>query len=142
MTSLLVLKIVHGLATAVLFGSALALAWWSWRLRRGAVSALAARVFRQPALFGGLIAVSALSLPLSGWWLVTLAGWPLNQSWLLGGSLLYLLGCGCWLWLAARLTAPGEPAGGAPEARLDLVLAGLGLLAFLAVLLLMLGKPH
>jgi len=145
MNTLLALKIFHGLATAVLFGSAVALAWWSWRLRRGGVGGRAARVFRHPALFGGLIAVSALSLPVSGWWLVTQVGWPLSQTWLLAGSLLYLFGCGCWLLLAGRLTrvsaAPAEAASGAPGARLDLALAGLGLLAFLAILLLMLVKP-
>ncbi|MGH8355498.1 MAG: DUF2269 family protein, partial [Pseudomonas sp.] len=132
MNTLLALKILHGLASLVLFGSALALAWWSWRVRQGAVSGLAARIFRHPALFGGLLAVSALSLPLSGWWLVTLAGWPLSQTWLLGTGLLYLCGCICWLWLAARL-----PLATGPALRIDLALAGLGLLAFLVALLLM-----
>ena len=31
----------------------------------------------------------ALSLPVSGWWLVNLAGFPLGQTWLLASSVLF-----------------------------------------------------
>jgi len=144
MNSFLAFEILHVLATVILFGCALGLAWWSWQLHRGVASGLAARLFRYPALFGGLIALSAISLPASGWWLATLAGWPLSQTWLLGGSLVYLVGCLSWLLLAKRVTwAAGataliEPG---PRLRIDLALAGFGLLAFIAILLLMLVKP-
>lgn len=36
-------------------------------------------------------AVLALSLPVTGYWLVDTAGWPLGQTWLLLGSILYAL---------------------------------------------------
>ncbi|MFB8830168.1 DUF2269 family protein [Azotobacter sp. CWF10] len=74
-------------------------------------------------------------MPVSGWWLAHLAGWPLGQLWLLGSSLLLLPGAICGLWLAARVA--GRRAG----ARLGLGLALVGVSCFAAILGLMVIKP-
>lgn len=128
-------KSLHALSTLLLFGAILALGWWRWRLSRGALAGLAARLFRWPALYGGLLVLGLVGLPVSGWWLVHLASWPLSQLWLFGGSLLYLLGALCWLWPLLR--SGGAGAG----SRVSLTLAGLGTLCFVAVALLMALRP-
>lgn len=137
MNTFLLLKIAHGLATLLLFVMVLALGWWSWRLHRGPLEGAAARLSRWPARCAWVLGLCVLSLPISGWWLTHLAGWPLSQTWLLGGSLAFLLGAACWLWLAARGASRPE----ALRSGLDRGLAGLGLLAFVVVLMLMVIKP-
>jgi len=137
MDGFLLVKSLHSLATVLLFGTALALGWRRWRLNRGALEGLPARLFRWPALYVGGLVLGVLSLPVTGWWLAHLAGWPLGQLWLLGGSLLYLLGAVCWLWLLLR--ALGRPS--VPRFRSDLALAGFGLLCFVAIAVLMVAKP-
>jgi len=88
-----------------------------------------------PALCAILLLLCLVGLPVSGWWLAHLAGWPLGQPWLLGSSLLFLPGSLCGLWLASRVV------GGKPGVRLGLGLAVVGLLCFAASLGLMVVKP-
>ncbi|GAB3472573.1 DUF2269 family protein [Azotobacter salinestris] len=88
-----------------------------------------------PVLCAVLLLLCLIGLPVSGWWLAHLAGWPLGQPWLLGSSLLFLPGAICGLWLAARVA--GRSAG----ARLGLGLALVGVSCFAAILGLMVIKP-
>jgi len=98
------LKLLHGVATVLLFVSALALLVVVIRRWRAGDILLAGGLLRRPWGFvWGLMGLCLLALPVSGWFLVHLAGWPLSQLWLLAGSVLYLLGGLSWLWLVVRL---------------------------------------
>ena len=98
------LKLLHGVSTLLLFVSALALLVVIIRRWRAGDKNLAAGALRRPWGFvWALMGLCLLALPVSGWFLVHLAGWPLSQLWLLAGSILYLLGGLSWLWLVVRL---------------------------------------
>ncbi len=87
MEHFLQIKILHGVATVLLFGGLLGLAFYAWRSWRTGDAARVARGFKRVRLIGWpLLGLSLLALPVSGWWLVHLAGWPLGQSWLLFGA--------------------------------------------------------
>ncbi|UVJ43830.1 DUF2269 domain-containing protein [Pseudomonas sp. LS1212] len=137
------LKLVHHVGTLLLFGSALAVAIWTWRVRRSGDTAVYARNLQRPWLFVWLLmGLGLLSLPISGWWLVHMAGWSLGQTWLLGAALLYLLGCVIWLLLLGRLNRLRVAAGeGGTTPRTALILAVLGAGVFLGILALMVVKP-
>ena len=98
------LKLVHGVSTLLLFVSAIVLLVWVVRRWRAGDKDLSGGVVRRPWGFvWALMGLCLLVLPVSGWFLVHLAGWPLSQLWLLAGSSLYLLGGLSWLWLVVRL---------------------------------------
>lgn len=154
MEHFLQIKILHGVATVLLFGGLLGLAFYAWRSWRTGDAARVARGFKRVRLIGWpLLGLSLLALPVSGWWLVHLAGWPLGQSWLLFGACLYLLGCIFWLVLAGRLARVQHQAGAAEtagaalseqtlrEIKVGLVMALLGAASFIAVAVLMVSKP-
>ena len=151
MENYLLFRILHGLATLLFFGGLAGLAWYGWRSFRSGDSALIGLSLRRILLIGvPLLILAAVSLPVSGWWMVNLAGLPLGQAWLLGGAILYLFGCIAWLLLFGRVARLREQAmaeGGAASAAVQRSLKfgaayGLiGLLLFLSVLALMLAKP-
>ena len=98
------LKLLHGAATLLLFVSAVTLLVVAVRRWRAGDKNLAGGVVQRPWSFiWALMGVCLLALPVSGWFLVHLAGWPLSQLWLLAGSCLYVLGSLSWLWLVVRL---------------------------------------
>ena len=98
------LKLLHGVSTLLLFVSAIALLVLAIRRWRAGDKNLSGGVVQRPWSFvWGLMGLCLLALPVSGWFLVHLAGWPLSQLWLLMGSCLYLLGSLSWLWLVVRL---------------------------------------
>ena len=98
------LKLLHGVSTGLLFISAVALMVVAVRRWRAGAKDLAGGLVRRPwAFVWALMALCLLALPVSGWLLVHLAGWPLSQMWLLAGSSLYVLGGLSWLWLVVRL---------------------------------------
>ena len=98
------LKLLHGVSTLLLFVSAVTLLVVVIRRWRAGDKNLSGGVVQRPWSFvWALMGLCLLALPVSGWFLVHLAGWPLSQMWLLGGSCLYLLGSLSWLWLVVRL---------------------------------------
>jgi len=98
------LKLLHGVSTLLLFVSAIALLVLVIRRWRAGDKNLSGGVVQRPWSFvWGLMGLCLLALPVSGWFLVHLAGWPLSQLWLPMGSCLYLLGSLSWLWLVVRL---------------------------------------
>ncbi|WP_312937044.1 DUF2269 family protein [Pseudomonas sp.] len=104
MEHLTTLKTLHVLAASLVLISALGLALWAWRARRLGQAETGARLLRRPLLFVWLLMLLCLaSLPVSGWWLVHLIGWPLGQTWLLASSVLYLLTAFSSAWLLVRL---------------------------------------
>ncbi|AOE82834.1 DUF2269 family protein [Pseudomonas sp. TCU-HL1] len=151
MENYLVFRILHGLATLLFFGGLVGLAWYGWHNFRSGDASVIGRSLRRILLIGvPMLILAAVSLPVSGWWMVNLAGLPLGQTWLLGGATLYLFGCIAWLLLFGRVArlreqflVEGGPAS-APVLRslkFGAAYGLVGLLLFLAVLALMLVKP-
>ncbi|AYF89046.1 DUF2269 domain-containing protein [Pseudomonas sp. DY-1] len=151
MENYLVFRILHGLATVLFFGGLAGLGWYGWRNFRSGDAALIGPSLRRILLAGvPLLILAAVSLPVSGWWMVNLAGLPLSQTWLLGGAILYLFGCIAWLLLFRRVArlreqalADGGPASAPVRRSLKFGAAyGMaGLLLFISVLAMMLAKP-
>lgn len=116
--------------------------WKAWR--RADTAALQQKLRRTRHISFPLLALLALLLPFSGWWLAHLAGWPLGQLWLLVSSLLFLLLLPLGLLLGGRLgawQALGDTPAPARLPRFALVYAGLILLILLATMGLMGAKP-
>jgi len=116
-----------------------------WRAcRRAETGVLQHKLKRTRLISLPLLVLLALLLPLSGWWLVHLAGWPLGQLWLLASSLLFLTLLPLCLLLGGRLRAwqmLGEEPTPSGLPRLALAYAALILLVLLAIMGLMGAKP-
>lgn len=116
--------------------------WKAWR--RADAGLLQQKLKRTRLISLPLLAVLALLLPFSGWWLVHLAGWPLGQLWLLASSVLFLLLVPLGLLLGGRLRAwqaLGEQSAPPRLPRFALAYAGLILLILVAIMGLMGAKP-
>ncbi len=141
MDPLISLKVAHVVATVLLLGSALGLAWWTLRARRAGDGTIYGRLLARPLGFVWLLmGICLVSMPFTGWWLVHLVGWPLGQTWVLGSSLLYTVGALAWFWLLVRVnrlrTAPDQ---GKPQ--FTLALALFSGVCFIAIAGLMGAKP-
>lgn len=135
------LKLLHGVSTLLLFVCAIALLVVVIRRNRAGDKNVSGGALRRPWGFvWALMGLCLLALPVSGWWLVHLAGWPLSQLWLLAGSCLYLLGALSWVWLVVRLNRLrlGRVA---KHPRFTLLLAILCAVCFVAIAGLMGAKP-
>ncbi|NWA01181.1 DUF2269 family protein [Pseudomonas gingeri] len=135
------LKLLHGVALVLLLGGALAVTIRLWRGRRAGDTTIQHHTLRYPWFFAWMLMALCLAvLPVSGWWLVHLGGFPLGQTWLLGSSVLYTFGCLAWAWLVVRLNRlrRGEVAG---SGKFTLALAIFGALCFVAIAALMGAKP-
>lgn len=147
MESLTVLKIVHTAATAVLLGSVAAVIYRAWRSWKGGDRLPFASTLQKPWVYAWVVmALSLVSFPVTGWWLVHKVGWPLGQTWILSAAVLYVLGGGIWLLLISRVNRL-RLAVGASEAviavkrRNVLIIAGVAVVVLLAILGLMVTKP-
>ena len=139
------LKIAHSLPGILLLLGLLAHVLMLWKAARGGDAALLQRKLRRTRLISlPLLGLLALSLPVSGWFLVDGAGWPLGQTWLLSSSLLFGLLIVCGLLLGGRLNAwqaLGETPASSRLLRFTMAYAGLSLLLLLLILGLMGAKP-
>jgi uncharacterized membrane protein len=101
------LKLVHILSAAILFGTGLGTAFFMWRTQRGARTTTIATVAANVVLADWLFTTPAVVIqPLSGLAMVWLSGYSLSQSWLIVSLLLYLLAGACWLpvvWLQRKM---------------------------------------
>lgn len=139
------LNIVHA-ALAILLTLGLiahiAMLWKAWR--RADVAVMQQKLRRTRLFSLPLLAVLALSLPLTGWWLAHLAGFALGQFWLLASSVLFLLLVPLGLLLGGRLRAwqgLGETPAPAKLPRFALAYAGVIVLILIAIMGLMGAKP-
>ena len=139
------LKIAHSLPGILLLLGLLAHVFMLWKAGRQGDVAVLQRKLRNTLRFSlpafGLL---ALSLPVSGWWLVHLAGFPLGQTWLLLSSLLFAVLLLFGLLLAGRLAAWLALGGTAPSSLLLRLASGYALmivLLLLAIMALMGAKP-
>ena len=139
------IKVAHSLPALLLLLGMLAHVFMLFKAYRGGDAAVLARKLRVTLLFSfPAFAVLALSLPVTGYWLVDTAGWPLGQTWLLLGSILYALMMLLGLLLAGRLAvwrALGDAPAPTALKRLCLIYAGLILVLLIAIMALMGAKP-
>ena len=139
------LKIAHSLPGILLLLGLLAHCFMLWKAHRRGEPAVLQRKLRNTLRFSlPALGLLALSLPVSGWWLVHLVGFPLGQTWLLLSSLLFAVLVLFVLLLAGRLAA-WLALGATPPSRLLLRLSSayavLILFLLLAIMALMGAKP-
>jgi uncharacterized membrane protein len=139
------LKIVHSLFGILVLLGVLAHVAMLWKAVRGGDAAVLQRKLRRTRLISlPVLGVLALSLPISGWWLVDLAGLSLGQSWLLFSSILFGVLMLAGLLLAGRLAA-WQALGATPASSRLLgftaAYAGVLVLLLLVIMGLMGAKP-
>lgn len=140
METLAALKMAHMVATVLLLLSALGLGIWVWRTRRNGDATAASRTLQRPRVFIWLLMGLALvSMPVTGWWMVHLVGWPLGQTWLLASSVLYTVAALAWFWLLVRLNKLRKAPGGMGKFSLGLAL--FSFVCLIAIAGLMGAKP-
>lgn len=141
----LLLRIAHSLPAILLLLGVLAHVFMLWKARRGGDAAILQRKLRRTRMISlPLLGLLALSLPVSGWGLVDVVGWPLGQTWLLLGSILFALMMLFGLLLAGRLAAwqaLGETPASSRLLGFTAVYAGLIVLLLLVIMGLMGAKP-
>lgn len=96
--SYLVVQWLHVLSSTLLFGTGIGSAFYllAATLRRD--TALVAGVARMVVWADWLFtATTAVLQPLTGLWLVHLAGFPLGTPWIAWSLVLYVVAIGCWL---------------------------------------------
>lgn len=141
----LLLKIVHSVVAVLLPLGLIVHTVMLWKAHRKADAAVLQRKLQRTRCMSlPALAVLAVSMPLSGWWLAHLAGWPLGQLWLLLSAIL-LIPLGVFgLLLAGRLSA-WQALGATPAPtrllRFIIAYAVLILVILLAIFALMGAKP-
>jgi uncharacterized membrane protein len=145
MDNYLLLKIAHSLPAVLIFVGLLVHVLMLFKAARSGDALVLQRKLRRTRMISlPLLGVLALSLPVTGMWMVKGAGLPLGQLWLLLSSCLYVLLMLLGLLLAGRLGA-WQALGASPApARLlrwTTVYAVLMLLLLLAIFALMGAKP-
>lgn len=154
MIDYLLVKWLHILSATFLFGTGIGSAWYLLctvvSRNVAAIAAVARIVVVADWLF---TATTMVAQPLTGFYMVHVAGYPLHSRWLAWSIGLFVLAGLCWLpvvWLQMRLRdlAGAAAAGGTPLPplfwRYFKVWVALGIpafLAFLAVFWLMVAKP-
>lgn len=154
MSLYLLLKTLHIMSSTLLFGTGLGSAYYALRAWRSQRLEVIAVTFRHLVTADWLfIATTAVFQPFSGLALAKLAGWPLNQVWLLWSVGLYVFAGLCWLpvvWLQIRVRDMARDAlaeGGELPARAHLymkvwfILGWPAFIAFVGIFFLMVAKP-
>lgn len=83
MDNYLVLRIGHSVPAVLLMLGLIAHIVIVWRAKGKEPAVLAQKLHRTRVISLPVFAVLALTLPISGWWMAHLAGWPLSQKWLM-----------------------------------------------------------
>ena len=150
----LLVKWLHVLSSTVLFGTGLGSAFYMYFTNRTrevrAIAIVARRVVIADWLF---TTPTAIVQPLTGFWLVHLAGMPWTTGWILWSLVLYVVAGACWLpvvWIQIRMAKMAERAVQTGEAlpqrfwRYHAAWTALGwpaFIAFIAIFFLMVVKP-
>lgn len=154
MTAYLLLKTVHVLSAALLFGTGLGTAFFMWFTHRSGDVAAVARVARLTVRADAWFTAPAVVVqPLSGFAMAHWAGFGLELPWIQASLALYLLAGACWipvlfLQRRARDLAIAAVRDGTPlppayhrAMRAWFVLGWPAFLAVLAIYGLMVAKP-
>jgi uncharacterized membrane protein len=152
----LVLKFLHVVGASVLLGTGAGIAFFFlYRAERHETPAGIAATLRTVVVADYLFtATAAIAQPITGLWLVYLAGYPLDQTWIVASLAFYALIAACWLPVVVIQIRMRDIACAAVEAaatalpdaywRLSRIWFWLGWPAFLSVLAivwLMIAKP-
>jgi uncharacterized membrane protein len=150
----LTVKWLHILSSTVLFGTGIGSAFYLLVASRSRDPQLVAFVAGKVVLADGLFTAStAILQPLTGFYLMHLAGMSLQPMWLWLSILLYAVAIGCWLpvvWIQARMRdlaqAAARDALPLPAAydrmfRWWFALGVPAFFAFIAIFWLMVAKP-
>jgi uncharacterized membrane protein len=149
----LIIKWLHILSSTVLFGTGIGSAFYLLVASRTREPRIVAFVAGKVVLADGLFtATTAIVQPLTGFYLVHLAGMSLQATWLWLSILLYVVAIACWLpvvWIQLRLrdlaraaVLEGGPLPGAYDRwfRWWLLLGVVAFIAFLSIFWLMVTK--
>ncbi|NVD72039.1 DUF2269 domain-containing protein [Duganella sp. BJB1802] len=150
----LAIKWLHILSATLMFGTGFGTAFYMFFVNRsGNVQAMAV-VTRLVARADWWFTTPAVVIqPLSGLWMVHLAGFPFTATWIVWSMALYLLAGACWLpvvWLQLRMRDMAVHAARCGEAlparywRYEKIWTALGFPAFAGLLVvywLMVHKP-
>jgi uncharacterized membrane protein len=150
----LVVKWLHILSSTLLFGTGLGSAFYMYFTSRTRNPQVIAVVVRQVVIADWLFTTPTVVLqPLTGFYLMHLASFPLTTPWILWSVGLYLLAGAAWLpvvWMQIRMRDMAKAAAHAGEElpaqywRYLQIWVALGVVAFLAlvvVFFLMVAKP-
>lgn len=150
----LVVKWLHILSSALLFGTGIGSAFYLFVTVLGSDMRLVAHVARWVVRADWLFtATTVIAQPLTGLWLARLKQVPLHTGWVAWSLALYLLAIAAWLpvvWLQIRLRdlaqqAADQGLGPTPQFRrlfrAWLALGAVALFAFLAIFWLMVARP-
>jgi len=118
-----VAKWLHILSSTLLFGTGLGSAYYmlmaSLASRRSGDARPVAVVVRYVVLADWVFTTTTIVFqPLSGWYLMRVAGYPLDSFWIVASFALYLLAGACWLpvvWMQLRMRDMAEAAGARGE---------------------------
>ena len=150
----MIVKWLHILSSTLLFGTGIGSAFYMLfaNISRDvrAIAVVARYVVIADWLF---TATTAVFQPLTGFYLIHLAGYPMHSRWIVWSVVLYVLAGACWLpvvWIQIRLrdmaqaAVRGDGQLGAAYWRLMRIWVALGIPAFLAfvvIFYLMVAKP-
>jgi uncharacterized membrane protein len=154
MTEYLVAKWLHVLSSTILFGTGIGSAYYMFFASLRADPRTAWFVVRHVVIADWVFTTTAIVVqPLTGLWLIHLAGFDWRAAWILWSIVLYLVAGACWLpvvWMQLRMRdlARAAAESGTPLParyhRLFRIWVALGVPAFLAlgvVFYLMVAKP-
>lgn len=150
----LIIKWVHILSSTLLFGTGLGSAFYLFFASRTRDPRVIAVVVRHVVIADWIFTTPTVLLqPLSGWYLVSLAGYPWTATWLRDSIVLYGFAVACWLpvvWMQIRMRNMAREAAERGEKLPDrywrfmsgwIVLGTWAFVAFVTVFYLMVAKP-
>jgi uncharacterized membrane protein len=150
----LIVKWLHILSSTVLFGTGLGSAFYMFFASRTGDARVVAKVVGLVVIADFIFTTPAIIVqPLTGYWLMHIAGFPFATPWIAWSIALYLLAGAAWLpvvWMQIRMrdmAATSATAGSALPAQYFRFLrlwVALGVVAFLSLVVvfyLMVAKP-
>jgi uncharacterized membrane protein len=152
--SYVVVKWAHILSSTLLFGTGLGSAFYMFFASRTRDVRATAIVVRYVVIADWAFTTPTIILqPLTGFYLIHLAGFPVNAAWIVWSIVLYLLAGACWLpvvWMQIRMrdmaadavrNSTELPANYWSYLRAWVALGIVAFLALVAVFYLMVAKP-
>jgi uncharacterized membrane protein len=150
----LIVKWLHILSSTLLFGTGLGSAFYMFFASRTRDPRVVATVVRYVVIADWVFTTPTVILqPLTGFWLMHIAGFPWSTPWILWSLVLYVVAGAAWLpvvWMQMRMrdlaVAAASSGGELPEKywsylRVWVVLGIVAFLALVVVFYLMVAKP-
>jgi uncharacterized membrane protein len=107
MNEYFIIKWIHILSATLLFGTGLGSAFYKWLTDRSGNLSAMSETNRLVVLADWLFTTPTIIIqPITGIWLLSLMGIPLDQGWVILSIILYIIAGICWLpvvWLQIRM---------------------------------------